>query len=245
MVKKLLGVVAVAIIITGAVGLYFRFFGALTVAVTQTQKASTFDVSGTGSVTVAPDEAQVSLGVQKSAPTVAAAQNQTNQVVKDLTDKLTAMGIAVADIRTSQYSVYPSYNPQGMPSGYTVSSTTLVKIHDFTKVGPVLDLSGQLGLNQVGGLSFTLSDTLEAKTMSDARKQAIDAAEKKAQELASLSGMKLGRIVNVTEGQNNIPRPMPMMAAGIDKAATPSTPTEVSPGTTEVNVTETLSYETL
>ncbi len=243
MLKKLLSAVAVAIIITGAVGLYFRFFGALPVAVTQTQKASTFDVTGTGSVTVAPDEAQVSLGVQKTAISVATAQSQTNQTLANLTKQLRGLGVADADLTTSQYSVYPNYIGNS-PSGYVVSATVLVKVHDFTKLSPILDLSGQLGLNQVGGLSFTLSDGLKTKTMSEARKQAIDLAEAKAKELADLSGMKLGRIVNVTESETPNVRPMPLMAAGVEKAV-PSTTTEVSPGTTEVKVTETLSYETL
>lgn len=245
MLKKLLAIVAVAVIVAGATGLYFRFFGALPVAVTSTAKQSTFDVSGEGSVTVAPDEAQTSLGVQKTAGSVAAAQEQVNQVMKSATNKLKALGIAEADIQTTNYSVYPNYQAGQTPNGYVVSANLLIKIHDFTKVGPTLDLAGQLGMNQVGGLAFTLSDELKAKTLSQARKQAIEAAEKKAQELAQLSGMKLGRIVNVTEGEMGGPRPVPMMTAGVADKAIQSTPTEVSLGTTEVKVTETLSYETL
>ena len=244
MIKNLLTVVAIAVIAACVTGLYFRFFGALPVAVTQTQKASTFDVTGEGSITVEPDEVQVTLGIEKSAPVVSSAQSQVNKEMNNLSAQLKDLGVVAADIRTTQYSVYPQYRPVGAPSGYTVSTSVLVKIHDFTKVGPILDVAGQLGLNKVGGLVFTLSDGLKEKTLSQARKQAIEAAKTKARELAILSGMRLGRIVNVSEGTTPDVQPLQLIAAGIDKATTPSTPTEISPGMTAVKVTETLSYET-
>lgn len=76
---------------------------------------------------------------------------------------------------------------------------------------------------------------------------AIDKAKAKAAELAGLSGMSLGRIVNVQEGSNYYPSEpymvrdaLPIAGGGeVGKTVTP-----VEAGANEVSVAVTLSYET-
>lgn len=239
----MLEIVAVAIIVAGVAGAYFKWIGALPIAVTQTQKMSTFDVSGEGKVVVAPDEASVMLGVRKEGRSVAVVQEQVNKTMSDLSKRLSEMGIKKEDIKTSSYSFYPDWNTKGNYSAYAQLE---VKIRDLEKVSPVLDLVGTLGLENVSGPSFGLSEELKDKTVKEARAEAIDQAKKKAQELASLADMKLGRIVNVSEGAT-YPRPytvrdaIPMAGGGVEMAKT-STPVEA--GTSEVAVNVTLSYET-
>lgn len=242
MLKKMLEIVAVAIIVAGVAGAYFRWIGALPIAVTQTQKNSTFDVTGEGKVVVAPDEASVMLGVRKQGSSVKTVQEQVNKTMTDLGNQLNILGIKKDDIKTSSYSFYPDYQTKGNYSAY---AQVEVKVRDLDKVGPVLDLVGSLGLENVSGPSFGLSDDLKAKTMKEARAKAIDEAKNKAQELSGLAGMKLDRIVNIQEGANY---PRPMMAqdsyAGVAAGAVTKTVTPVEPGTSEVTVNVTLSYET-
>lgn len=242
MMKKMMEVIAVSLIVAGVAGAYFRLMGSLPISVTQTQKNSTFDVTGQGRVVVVPDEATVSMGVHKEGRSVAYVQEQVNSTMKDLSDKLKDMGVKSEDIKTDSYTFYPDYQTKGT---FAAMATVTVKVRDLEKVGSVLDLVGTLKLENVQGPNFTLSDELQKKTTKSAREMAIGEAKKKAEELAGLSGMSLGRIVNVQEGASApIMYTMrdavaPMAAGNLEKTSTP-----VEKGSSEVVVNVTLSYET-
>jgi uncharacterized protein YggE len=243
MVKKMLEVLAVALVVAAVAGVYFRLAGALPVSVTQTQKMSTFDVSGEGKVVVAPDQASVSMGVRKEGRSVAFVQEQVNSTMTDLSKRLKDLGIKDEDIRTSSYTFYPDYQAKGT---YSAFAQVEVKIRDLEQVSPVLDLVGSLGLENVNGPTFELSDELRDSTVKEAREEAIDKAKTKAEELAGLAGMNLGRIINIQEGssypQPYLMRDMAMPANAGGEMVKTSTPVE--PGSSEVSVTVTLSYET-
>lgn len=240
-----------SVLATFVVGaLFFRFGGGvpITVTSTSTEKLSTFEVSGEGSVTVVPDEARVLMGVRKAGANVEVIQEQTNAVMQQLSEELKKIGIRDEDIRTTNYSVSPDYafDRGSGPSGYVVYAQVEVRVREMEKTSQVLDLVGQLGLEQVGGISFGLSEELEQETIREARKQAIEEAKTKAQELAKLAGMKLGKIINVQEN-SNMPQPYmarEVMAVGMDQAEDAITPTPVEPGSSEIRVSVTLSYET-
>lgn len=243
MMKKMLEIVMVAVIVAGVAGAYFRWMGALPIAVTQTQKMSTFDVSGAGRVVVIPDEAVVSMGVQEQGRNLKQVQEMTNKKMASLTKALKDMGIDEKDIKTTGYNYYPDWNDKGL---YTAYANVSVVIEDMDKVSPVLDLVGSLGLDNVSGPTFGLSDELMNKTVKEARSLAIDKAKSKAEELSELSGMSLGRIVNVSEGnaqpQNYLLREaLPVTGGGVADA---KTETPVEAGSSEVVVNITLSYET-
>jgi uncharacterized protein YggE len=244
MLKKMLEILTVGVVVALVVGLYFRLAGALPVSVTQTQKMSTFDVMGEGRVVVVPDEASVVMGVRKEGSSVKQVQEQVNQTMTSLTKELKAMGIKDGDIRTSSYSFYPDYSVRGR---YTAYAQVEVRIRDMEQVSPVLDLVGTLGLENVSGPSFGLSDELKEESVKEARAKAIEEAKSKAQELAGLAGMNLGRIVNVQEGSYYPAQPymmrdaLPVAGGGVDMQ---KTETPVEAGSSEVSVNVTLSYET-
>lgn len=234
----------VSLAIALVVGIYFRVGGAIPVAVTQTQKMSTFDVSGEGKIVVIPDQAVLSLGVLENGSSLKAVQEQVNSKMASLTKSLKTLGVEEKDIRTTSYSYYPDYRDR---SRYVASASVTVTVRDLVQVSPALDLVGTLGLDNVSGPSFGLSDELMEKSIKEAREMAIGKAKAKAEELSSLAGMKLGRIINIVEG-SNYPSPyevrmaLPEVGGGMDLS---KTETPVEAGSSEVNVTVTLSYETI
>lgn len=245
MLKKMLEMVMVAVIVAGVAGAYFKWMGALPISVTQTQKASMFDVTGEGKVVVIPDQATLNMGVQEKGFNLKQVQEQVNRKMASLTKSLKDMGIAEKDIKTTGYNYYPDYNDKNM---YTAYANVSVVVRDLDKVSPVMDLIGTLGLDNVSGPSFGLSDELLNETVKEARSLAIDKAKAKAEELSGLAGMRLGRIVNVTEGANRSPNYMMRdsvapMAAGSQEMVKIATPVEA--GSSEVLVSVTLSYETM
>jgi uncharacterized protein len=225
----------------------------LSISQTTTNKQSTFDVSGQGEVTTAPDRAEINLGIQFTENTVARAQEKGNQTINKITEDLKALGIEKADIKTINYSLYPSYDYQGGQriTGYNLNVSLQVKIKDFTKITQVVDTSTKDGANQVGGISFTLSDEKKQDVENQVREQAVKRAKEKADTLSRISGVRLGKIVNVIENGNS-PGPYPYLMAekAMNRPAdmtggSAGSPTNVEPGNTTFTMTVTLSYETL
>lgn len=233
-----------ATFIVGAV--FFKFGGGVPIEVrqTSTEKVSTFDVTGEGTVVVKPDQAEITLGVNKDGLDLAAVTEQVDQVMAQLSESLEKLGIEEKDIKTIEYSVYPSYDYESRARGsYSVRTGVKVTIRELDKTGQVLDLVGSLGLEQSGGLSFGLSDKALAEAKREARTLAIEEAKSKAKELSLIAGMSLGKIVNVREDSGSTPVPYLERAIAVD-AIGEGTPAQVNPGTNEIRVTVTLSYET-
>lgn len=228
-----------------------RFIGPIPFSMTQTTtaKQSTFDVTGESKISTVPDKAVVNLGVTVNDSTVKATQDKANTIISAITDGLTKLGIDKKDIKTDNYSLYPNYDyQQGRKiTGYTVNASLSISVTDFSKLNQAIDTATAAGANQVGGISFTLSDEKRKSVENDARKEAIDDAKTKAQTLARLAGMQLGKIVNITEQPSGRPYPVPMMYQAVSDAKTTDNqvPTTTEPGTTTFNYSITLSYETL
>ena len=242
MLKKIMEMTVVALLVAGVVGVYFKVVGALPIAVTQTQKMSTFDVAGEGRVVVVPDEATIQLGVTDQGHNLKQVQQSINTTMQKLGDSLSDIGVDKKDIKTTGYNVYPDYQEEGL---YRALASLSVKIRDLDKVSDALDLVGTLGLDSVAGPSFGLSEELSEKTMKEAREIAIDKAKSKAEELSGLAGMKLGRIVNISEGgSGGYPVPMYGRDAALSSTMEAKVATPVEAGSSEVVVNVTLSYET-
>lgn len=242
MLKKVMEMTVVALLVAGVVGVYFKVVGALPIAVTQTQKMTTFDVTGEGKVVVVPDEATLQLGVTDQGRNLKTVQQAINMKMEQVSKSLKGMGIDEEDIKTTGYNVYPDYQEEGL---YRAQANLSVKIRDLEKVSEALDLVGTLGLDNVSGPVFGLSDELGEKSTREAREMAIEKAKNKASELAELSGMKLGRIVNISEaGNGGYPVPMYARDMAVSSTMEAKVETPVEAGSSEVVVNVTLSYET-
>ncbi|MDS7597591.1 SIMPL domain-containing protein [Agrobacterium tumefaciens] len=177
-------------------------------------KEATISVSGEGQSAVAPDMAILSFSVVKQAETAAAALSENSKALSEVLKALKASAIEDRDLQTSNFSVQPlykHYEPKDgvyvAPeiTGYQVSNGLTVRVRDLKKLGEILDTSVKLGINQGGDISFT-NDKPEA-TVTEARKLAVADALAKAKTLTEAAGVKLGRVIEITE---NTPRPMPM-----------------------------------
>lgn len=222
----------------------------LSVTSTVTQKQSTFDVTGESKIATVPDKAVVSLGITVNESTVKTAQDKANTIINNINGELGKLGIDKKDIKTDNYSLYPNYdynNGAQRITGYNVNANLSVSITDFAKLNQAVDAATSVGANQVGGINFTLSDDKKKEVENEARKEAIENAKDKAQELAGLAGMKLGKIVNVYETPqfDGMMYAKDMMAAPQAMGGVAAAPTNIEPGSTTYSFTVTLSYETL
>lgn len=226
--------------------IYGRFGPAIPFSVTsvQTNKVDLFTVSGEGKATAAPNMALVSLGVQVKGSSVKSAQTQANDIINKVTADVKGLGVSADNITTTNYSVYPDYNyqaPSQEITGYNVNVSLSVKVRNLDLVNAVIDKATADGANSVGGLQFTVDDSLKAKLEDQARREAVAAAKEKAASLASAAGITLGKIVNVQESEGPAPRPLSMMAPV--KGLGGGGETNVEPGAAEISLTVSLSYE--
>lgn len=260
-------VIVVIVLLFVGLFLYTRLAGPIPFYVNSvnTNNADLFSVDGTGTATAVPDTAVVNIGITQTATAVTDAQNKTNQIADKVIQDIKSLGIDAKDIKTTNYSVTPNYSssgpeplvpstmPQGYPVrppsqqqiiGYTVTQNLEVDVKQTDKINKVIDTATADGANLVGQVSFSFSDDMKTKLENQARADAINDAKTKAQSLTELSGIHLGRLVNVVES-NNV-RPWPVAYMGTGKAATDSnqTPTNVTPGESTVSITVTLSYQT-
>lgn len=238
-------------IVLGVLGitLLSKYTGPFPLSITQTttQKQSTFDVTGQSKVTTIPDKAMVNMGITVNEPTVKQVQDKANTIINNINAELGKLGIEKKDIKTDNYNLYPNYDyREGQKiTGYNVNANLTVSVTDFSKLNQAIDAATKVGANQIGGISFTLSDEKKKEVENQARKEAIDDAKAKAETLSKLAGMRLGKIVNVAEqpSYNGGREIMPMMAKAQDGMGG-GAPTNVEPGSTSYNYSVTISYET-
>lgn len=226
---------------------YTKIFGPIPFSVNsvQTTKTSLFTATGTGRTTGIPDTALLSIGVTKTASTVASAQEQTNTTTNKIIDDLEKLGIKEKDIKTTNYSVNPNYdfNRGGQNiTGYTVNQTLEVNITPIDAANKAIDAATADGANLVGGVNFVFNEKTKKDLENKAREQAVKEAREKARNLAKITGIKLGRIVDVQESGNFEPRPI--FATQALEAGRGAADTSLQPGENSITINITLSYET-
>lgn len=223
--------------------IYTKFLGPIPFSVDSvtTQKNTTFDVTGESKISVPPDIARINAGVTAQAQTVKQAQNQINTTINKVSDAVKNLGVDAKDIRTDNYSVYPDYDYSGSSQkikGYSASASLIIVARDIDKINSIIDTATQNGANQIGALSFEIQDKTKAEN--EAREQAVVEAKKKAENAAKIAGFRLGKIVNYAESFNGASKPFPLAGGGMAERATP---TQIEPGSSEITVVVTLSYE--
>jgi hypothetical protein len=205
----------------------------------------TITVVGKGTVTIKPDTAQATLGVETMGKNVKDATAESSATMEAIIKALTALGIAEKDIQTSGFSVWSERNPavEGRLSDevtYRVMNTVNVQVRDMDQVGAVLDAAIEAGANAVHGVSFYVDDT--DKIESDARAKAVVDARAKAEELAKLNDVKVGVVISVSEVVGgSVPysnfNMKDMAYAGMGGGAGP-----ISPGELDMSTTLQISY---
>ena len=83
--------------------------------------------------------------------------------------------------------------------GYVVSNFTSIKVRDLDAVGPVIDDVAEAGgdLTRINGISLTVEDP--KPFMDGLRSEAFEEARAKAEQLAGLAGVTLGRALSISE----------------------------------------------
>ena len=215
---------------------------AQTLPAPQASDATLLNISAQAEARRVPDVATLSAGVVTQAVDGNTAMRENAVQMDKVMAAIKAAGIAERDIQTSGINLSPQYryaeNEAPKITGYQASNTVSLKVRDITKLGRVLDSLAAQGANQINGPSFEIDQP--EPVYDEARLAALKKAQARAETYAKALGLRVRRIVSISESNGGGFRPMPMMAMARGKA---EMDTAVAPGETTLSVSLDVVFE--
>lgn len=202
------------------------------------------DIVAEGEVVGKPDIAEINAGVVSQAATASAAMSDNARRMTAVVAALRKAGVAANDIRTASVNLNPQYryadNQPPQLVGYQASNQVTIRFRDIARAGSILDVLVGEGANQIDGPNFGLDKPEVAQDA--ARRDAIAKARARAELYAGAAGLRVKRILAISEGGGGYVRPpMPVMAMATREMKDASTPIE--PGESRTAVTVNASFE--
>jgi hypothetical protein len=195
-------------------------------------------VAGEATVAVAPDMAVIRIGVTSQGKTAHEASDANAKHMTKVLAAIKGTGVADRDVQTSRLSLQPQYDPNKSGTarllGFLVTNQVTIKIRDIGKLPVILDTAIAAGANEMSGIEFVVSE--QSKLLDQARDDAIADARRKAELYAKAAGVKLGKVVAISE-EGSSPPPRPVMQA-MRAGAVP-----VAPGEQMLRASVTVSYD--
>ena len=211
-------------------------------SITQSIAGTRLDISASGEVTRVPDLAIISAGVVTRATTARSALQQAANKMARVRAALKAAGVADRDIQTSNINLNPDYayenNRPPRLTGYNASNQVSVKFRDIANAGEILDALVAEGANSINGPTLTI-DKPEA-ALDEARSRAIAAGRARADLYARSLGLRVVRVVAISESGGSHPMPPPMMMARAESA---DASTKIDPGEQTLQVNLAMTFE--
>jgi len=242
-------IVSMAVVALSAVG-YVKTYS----RVSEPTSFRSFFVSAEGKVVAVPDIAQFSFSlITEGGKDVAALQKQNTEKMNKAIAFLKDKSIEEKDITTQWYNIDPRYSyfncsepgrcPPPEITGYTINQSVLVKVRNFDDIGNLLTGVVKEGANSVSQLTFTIDDRTEVENQ--AREEAIKKAKEKAEAIAKAGGFKLGRLLSISESGPSQPPiyPFGMGGGGYDMKAEQAAQPSIEPGSQDVIINVSLTYE--
>jgi uncharacterized protein YggE len=167
-------------------------------------------VIGSGQVQGVPDTLTADVGIEFTAPDVTAAMNQTNDRQQAVINALVGAGLNRKDISTTEVTLQPQYgNPEpggtAKITGYRATNAIEVKIHPTDAASRMLALIVSTGgdATRISSVSYSIAD--DSQLVKDARARAFNDAKSRADQYAQLSGLRLGRVLSISEASGSTP----------------------------------------
>ncbi len=219
-----------------------------------TDKRLAVSVSGEGKVSARPDVAHITATILTESEPLALAQEESSKKSNAVVAYLKQQGVIEKDVKAVGYNIYPQYHypapcrgdvcpldsQRPRIVGYQIRSAYEITVRDLTRANTILAGVVSAGVNEVGGVTFTIDKPEELKAQ--ARKEAIENARAKAVQLARDLDRRLGRVTNFAEG-GTMPPVFYERGLALDGKGGGGFEPSVEPGENEVIVTVSITYE--
>ena len=184
------------------------------------EQAKGITVSASSELKVVPDKARIRLSVITEAKTAEECQSKNAEATNAVIEACKALGIEETSIQTSYSNLFPRYGSVTSDkaasdkaasdkanastttdwkiTGYEMTTSFTVSDLEIDNVGATVQACVAAGANQAGGVEYYVSD-YDAK-YNEALAKALETAKSKAESIASATGARVGKVVNVVEG---------------------------------------------
>src|SRR5271163_958176 len=182
-------------------------------------------VVGSGQVQGVPDTLTADVGIEFTAPDVTVAMNQTNDRQQAVINALAGAGVDRKDISTTEVGLQPQYDTSsGSITGYRADNSIRVKIHPADAASHVLAIIVGTGgdATRINSVSYSIAD--DSPLVKDARARAFQDAKDRAGQYAQLSGLKLGKVISISEASGAAPTMAPAPRGGAMPSNVPLEP---------------------
>lgn len=166
-------------------------------------------VTGRGEAEAPTDTAYLDIGIQVTAANVADARDQAAKAADAVISAIKKNGVDDKDIKTIGLSIQPQYtyvkDQEPKITGYVVTNTVEAKIRKLENVSKIVDDGTAAGgdASRLNSIRFAIDD--DTKVLSQAREAAMKNAKAKADELAKLGDVSLGKPMLISEGTQSSP----------------------------------------
>ena len=210
-------------------------------------------ISADGRVNAAPDIATFSAGVVSQGKTASEALAANAADMSRVIAALKRAGIAERDIQTSNLSLSPVYQPQrSLPDGtvtpaqptiigYQANNSVNVRQRNLKDYGKVIDTLVSSGANQVNGPSFEVENP--DPVLDAARTAAMKKARTRAELYARAAGLRVSRILSISESGGWSPPQPVMYRMAMEAAPPPAPPSPVQAGELQMTMNVTVQFE--
>ncbi len=245
--RNILLLALVGLILVSVISISFSGLRELT---TQTGTVNTIQVSGTGSVSAAPDEAIIYLAVQTQDTSATNVVNENAALVAKVMQAMVSLGINQSDIQTSSYTLtiqtltsttysmqnlQPTSQSNASAIQYVAKNAVQITLTNTSLVGSALDAAVNAGVNEVDGITFTFTPQLTSSLQKRAIQLATQDAANQADAIASTLGLKIIGPTSITPSFNQ-----PFYST---MAAPNASPTPIQPGTLQLTAQVQATYE--
>jgi uncharacterized protein YggE len=201
-------------------------------------------VNGQGEVSAAPDIATIRLGIEAEADSVAEAQEDATTAMNDVLAALSDNGIADKDIQVQQYNIrritnWDRVKEEEIVIGYRITHMVTAKIRDIDNAGGIIDAVVKAGgdFTRVDSINFSIDDPSDY--YEEAREKAMEDAREKAEQLAGLAGVSLGKATYISE--SNYAAPVYYRDASYEMEEAVSG-TSITPGELDISINIQVAY---
>jgi uncharacterized protein YggE len=154
-----------------------------------------------------PDLAIVMLGVSARGGTAQAAQEAQSTRMSAVLAAARAASVEERDVQTVGFSLDPIYayprNAAPRITGYESRNTVSIRVRDLSRVSRLIDATVAEGANELQGIEFTFRN--EEGSRDAARAEALETARTRAQAYAQSAGMRVARVLSITEPGGVVP----------------------------------------
>ncbi len=208
-------------------------------------------VSGTSSITVEPDKAEIYVKIVTLEKTAQESKNKNSQISGNVGKALKKEGIKDKDIETSQFLIYPRYEYEEVIEnnlrkskqvllGYEVTNVLKVTTQNLEKAGKLIDVAVDNGANDIDRVAFGLTKEKEKEVKQQAMILASNDAKEKAVALTTNLGISLLKPISISESSFYYQPFEYARGALLEKAAAE---TVISPQKLDVSASVNLVYE--